>query len=106
MYLAVAWVVPSMENMRMLLRGSLGRSLSTMPALERLTAAWPVACGTALSRTGVIAGFAEGILTIEVTDRGWMEQLLAMRAVLEQELARIAEVKLAGIHFQLAKLRR
>ena len=95
-----------MENMRTLLRGTLGRSLSTMPAIDRLTAAWPVACGPTLARKGTITRFEAGILTIEVTDSAWMDQLLAMRAVLEQELGRIAEVQLSGIHFHLAKLRR
>jgi hypothetical protein len=92
-----------MENMRELLRSSLGRSLDALPALDRLTAAWPVACGPALARRGVLTSFEAGILQIEVADAAWMEQLLGMRAVLEHELARIAKVKLAGIHFELKK---
>ena len=95
-----------MQNMREMLRGSLGRSLSGMTALDRLTAAWPVACGQAVARKGHILSFEAGVLRVEVSDPAWMEQMLSMRGVLEHELARIAGVKLAGIHFQLTLLRR
>jgi len=95
-----------MENMRDMLRNSLGRSLATMSALDRLSAAWPVACGPALARRGVLKSFENGILLVEVTDKAWMDQLFGMRAVLEHDLARIAEVKQVEIHFVLTKLRR
>ena len=38
-----------MQGMRDLLRGSLGRSLRELPEEDRLMAAWPVACGSALA---------------------------------------------------------
>lgn len=91
-----------MESMRDLLRGSLGRSLRTMEPLDRLRAAWPVACGAALARKGVISGFEGGVLRVEVADSAWMEQMMGMRSVLQSELGRIAEVKLGGIHFYKA----
>ncbi len=92
-----------MENMREMLRHSLGRSLGTMPALDRLTGAWQVACGAAMSRRGVVKSFENGMLRVEVADRGWYDQMRGMQAVLEHEVARIAEVKLVGIHFELKK---
>lgn len=92
-----------MENMREMLRRSLGRSLQTLPPLDRLTAAWPVACGAAMARRGLVTGFANGVLHIEVLDPGWLDQMRGMQAVLEREVARVAEVKLAGIHFELKK---
>jgi len=92
-----------MENMREVLRRSLGRSLMTMPALDRLTAAWQVACGAALARRGVVQGFEGGVLRVEVADPGWLDQMRGMQAVLEHEVARIAEVRLVGIHFELKK---
>jgi predicted nucleic acid-binding Zn ribbon protein len=95
-----------MENMRQMLRGSLGRSLENLPAFERLSAAWPVACGAALARKATPLSLSDGYLEVEVENAAWMEQLRAMQAVLEQEMARIADVKLAGIHFQLKGLRR
>ena len=91
-----------MESMRDVLRGSLGRSLRTMEPLDRLRAAWPVACGAAMARKGVVVGFEDGVLRIAVTDPAWMEQMMGMRSVLQGELGRIAEVKLGGIHFYRA----
>ncbi len=91
-----------MESMRDMLRGSLGRSLRTMEPLDRLRAAWPVACGAAMARKGVVVGFEDGVLRIAVTDPAWMEQMMGMRSVLQRELGRIAEVKLGGIHFYRA----
>jgi hypothetical protein len=88
--------------MREVLRGSLGRSLRTMEPLDRLRAAWPVACGAAMARKGVVVGFEGGVLRVAITDSAWMEQMMAMRAVLQSELGRIAEVKLGGIHFYKA----
>jgi hypothetical protein len=70
-----------------------------MSPLDRLAAAWPVACGLALARHGIILGYEAGILRVEVADPAWLEQLRGMQAVLESELRRVAEVKLAGIHF-------
>ncbi len=88
--------------MRDLLRTSLGRSLETLPALDRLTAAWPVACGAVLARRGAITGFEAGMVQVAVADAAWMDQWSGMSAVLERELARIAGVKVAGIHFYRA----
>jgi hypothetical protein len=92
-----------MESMRTMLRQTLGRSLNAMPALDRLAAAWPVACGPAMARRGIVAAFEGGVLRIEVADAAWLDEMCGMRSVLERELARIAEVKLAGIHFELKK---
>jgi predicted nucleic acid-binding Zn ribbon protein len=91
-----------MESMREVLRESLGRSLRTMEPLDRLRVAWPVACGVAMARKGMVAGLENGVLWVEVADSAWLEQMTAMRAVLQNELARIAEVKLGGIHFYRA----
>ena len=91
-----------MESMRDVLRGSLGQSLRTMEPLDRLRAAWPVACGAAMARKGVVARFDDGILHVEVGDSAWMEQMMGMRSVLQNEVGRIAEVKLRGIHFYRA----
>jgi hypothetical protein len=54
-----------------------------------------------MARRGTVAGFEGGVLRIEVADAAWLDEMRGMRAVLERELARIAEVRLAGIHFEL-----
>jgi len=92
-----------MEGMRDVLRRSLGRSLGTLEPIDRLAAAWPVACGKAMADRGVIAGFEDGVVRIEVADQVWLEQMLSMRTALQHDLARIAAVKVTGIHFLLKR---
>ena len=47
-----------MEDMRTLLRGSLGRSLKAMNPQDKLAAAWPVACGKAMVERGEVVALA------------------------------------------------
>jgi hypothetical protein len=93
----------SMEGMRDLLKRQLGRSLRTMQEVDRLAAAWPVACGRAMAERGEIVGFVDGVVEVVVSDRGWLQQMSSMREMLQHELARIAGVKVGGIHFELKK---
>ena len=94
-----------MDSMRDVLRRSLGRSLEALPAEERLEAAWPVPCGKAMADRGKIAAFADGTVTIHVQDRVWLEQMLSMRDILQHDLARVANVRITAIHFELKTLR-
>ena len=93
--------------MRDLLRGSLARSLGALTALDRLTAAWPVACGRAMAEHGEVIAFEEATVYVQVSDAAWLRQMMSLRSQLERELARIAGVPFTriefGIHFQLDK---
>jgi Dna[CI] antecedent, DciA len=90
-----------MQRMRDLLRGSLARSLRELPGEDRLAAAWPVACGPALAVHGEVLHLdEEGVLHVRVTGREWFQQFLDIRSTLAADLARIAGVKLHGIHFE------
>jgi len=90
-----------MESMREMLKKNLGRSLDGLPEADRLAAAWPVACGKAMADRGEIVGFDGGLVRVEVQDAVWLEQMRSMGAVLERELAKIAGVRIAGIHFEV-----
>ena len=93
-----------MQGMRDLLRGSLARSLRTLSEEDRLAAALPVVCGSALSSHCEVDGLdAERTLHIRVRGREWIGPLLAMRDVLQHDLARISGVPLAGLHFGAAR---
>src|ERR1700734_480327 len=90
-----------MQNMRDLLRGSLGRSLRELPEEDRLMAAWPVACGSALAgHAQVMYLDAENWLHVRVDGAQWMQQFVSMRSALANDLGRIAGVKVGGIHFK------
>lgn len=89
-----------MEGMRELLRGSLARSLRSWSEEDRLAAALPVVCGTALAGHCEVARLdEERTLHVRVDGREWMAPLLAMREVLRHDLQRIAGVPLGGLHF-------
>jgi hypothetical protein len=95
-----------MEGMRELLRGSLARSLAGMGDQDRLAAAWTVACGRAMAERGVVSGYAEGVVRIEVSDSVWLRQMQALRGTLEREMARISGVKIQTIDFVIKRSRR
>jgi|GEM_PF-831760 len=89
-----------MQGMRDLLRAQLGRSLRPLPALDRLAAAWPVACGSALASRGEVVGYDKGVVRIAVMSVEWIQPLAQMRLVLTSDLARIAGVPVSAIHFE------
>jgi Dna[CI] antecedent, DciA len=90
-----------MQRMRDLLRSSLSRSLDTLSPQDRLAAAWPVACGSALAARGHVLSLSdEGVLHVGITDPAWLAQFIDMRSTLQQDLGRIAGVRLGGIHFE------
>ncbi len=91
-----------MQGMRELLRSSLGKSLSALSPADKLAAAWPVACGRSMAERGTVTGYADGCVTIEVTDPAWLQQMLAMRPQLTVQLRRIASVELREIHFLMS----
>ena len=93
----------SLEGMRDLLKGSLGRSLGALRDEDKLAAAWPVACGKAMSERGTVVGYADGVVRIRVDDVVWLRQLTSMRGQLVGEVARIAGVRVSEIHFEMKR---
>ncbi|MBW4040049.1 MAG: DUF721 domain-containing protein [Acidobacteria bacterium] len=93
-----------MERMRDVMRRSLGRSLRELPEEDRLMAAWPVACGSALAgHAKVLYLDVEGVLHVRVAGAEWMQQFVGMRSALANDLGRIAGVKLKAIHFEKSR---
>lgn len=90
------------ERMRDVMRGVLGRSLESMPAEDRIAAAWPVACGQKIAERTRIAGFADAVLTVEVADAAWLKQMRSMSEKLKHDLRSIAGVDVTDILFKLA----
>ena len=92
-----------MQNMRDLLKQNLGRSLQTLPPLDRLSTAWPVACGKTMAAQATIMTYENQVLTLAVADPLWQDQFFTMRHTLARDLARIAEVPIREIHFEQRK---
>jgi hypothetical protein len=91
------------ENMRDLLRHTLGRSLRAMSPVDRLSAAWSIACGRVLAERGEIVDFADGTLTVQIADSTWLQQFKATRSILQHDLQKIAGVPITAIHFELKR---
>lgn len=92
-----------MQGMRDLMRGSLARSLSTLRPEDRLAAALPLVCGTALAshcEVGRLDG--ERTLHLRVRGRAWLHPLLSMREVLRSDLARVSGVAVDGLRFDVS----
>jgi predicted nucleic acid-binding Zn ribbon protein len=96
----------SLEGMRDMLRGSLGKSLQGLQEEDRLAAAWPVACGKAMAERGRVVGFENGVVRIAVDDGAWLRQLISMRRQLAGELSRISGVTVSEIHFEKRDFKR
>ena len=93
-----------MESMRDVLRGTLSKTLRGIREEDRLAAAWTVACGCAMADRGRVIGYEAGIVRIEVADPIWLRQMVALRGVLQREMARIAGLPVVGIRFELQKI--
>ena len=90
-----------MQRMRDVLRSSLGVSLRDLTPEDRLAAAWQVVCGQALAgRAQVLYLDADNVLHVKVLEASWFEEFFDRRSALARDLARIAGVPLAGIHFE------
>jgi Dna[CI] antecedent, DciA len=90
-----------MEEMRDVLRATLGRSLRRLGEVDRLAAAWPVTCGRAMAQRGAVVGYENGVVRIEVESQVWLQQMRSLRSVLAREMAKIAEVPVREIHFEV-----
>jgi hypothetical protein len=88
-----------MEAMRDVLRGNLARSLRDIGVVDRLAAAWTVACGCAMADHGQVIGYEAGVVRVEVADPVWQRQMISLRSTLERELARIAGLPVKAIEF-------
>ena len=95
-----------MQRMRDVLRSSLGVSLRDLTPEDRLVAAWQVVCGQKLAMRGEVAFLdAENVLHVRVQGPEWFYEFLDRRTQLARDLARVAGVPLAGIHFEQARRR-
>ncbi|MBS1813501.1 MAG: DUF721 domain-containing protein [Acidobacteria bacterium] len=89
-----------MESMRDLLRGELAHSLQSLPPLERLAMAWPVAAGSSIAARSAVSALDKGVCTIQVETPQWLAQLRPMEERLRIMLTDVAKVPLTALHFE------
>lgn len=92
-----------MEEIRELLRRSLGRSLEALSEEDRLAAAWPVASGKAMAGRASVVGYANGIVRLEVVNEAWMREMMNMKGQLAREMSRIAQVPVTEIQIEMKR---
>jgi Dna[CI] antecedent DciA-like protein len=63
------------ESVRTGLRNIMKDLLRTRPQDEAVTLAWPLVCGKEVAARTAAVGFADGVLTVEASDREWQAQL-------------------------------
>ena len=89
-----------MQRMREVIRGSLARSLRNLAEEDRLGAALPVVCGSALAAHCAVERLDDaGTLHLRVDAPEWLAPLLGMRDRVQHDLQRVAGVPLTGLHF-------
>jgi predicted nucleic acid-binding Zn ribbon protein len=67
-----------MEHASLGLEKIVSRSLRLAPSGQGPLIAWPLACGQAVAGRTKALDFAEGILRVEVADKGWKAELQAL----------------------------
>lgn len=89
-----------MQHMGDVIRGSLARSLRLLGQEDRLAAALPVVCGSAMASHCEVGSLDErGTLHLLVDSEEWLRSMLPMREMLQHDLQRVAGVLLTGLHF-------
>jgi hypothetical protein len=54
------------------------KSLRQVPAGQAPLMAWPIVCGSAVSERTRAIEFRDGVLQVEVADKGWKSELQAL----------------------------
>ena len=64
-----------MEPVRTGLRQIMQDLLRTRPSEEAVLLAWPLVCGKEVASRTQVVSFADGVLTVQVSDVSWRNQL-------------------------------
>jgi predicted nucleic acid-binding Zn ribbon protein len=75
------------------------------PAAEQPVIAWPLACGAAVAGKTHAAGFADGVLTVEVPNAQWRLELREMSGQYLAALRRLLGESVRRIEFVIAQPR-
>jgi hypothetical protein len=85
-------------GIRDLLKSSLTRSFPQLSDQDRLEMAWILVCGPALAARSNVIGYCDSVVTIEVGERRWLEEIRNIDRELVPELARVAGLQVAKLH--------
>src|SRR4051812_18272855 len=61
--------------------------------------AWPMVCGSRVAEKTEVCGFADGVLTIIVPDKGWRSELAELAPRYIAELNKISPTQIKSLRF-------
>jgi hypothetical protein len=88
-----------MERAGNRLENIIAKALHLAPPQESPLLAWPVACGSAVAERTRAVAFADGILHVEVADRGWRQELVSLAPRYVAAINRYSAVQVKRIEF-------
>ena len=77
--------------------------LAAAPLEERITLAWPLACGARVAAKSRATQFSEGVLHVEVPDTDWRRQLAQFSLQYMQTLRAFGGQELKEIKFVIGR---
>lgn len=91
-----------MEPVRSGLRNIMSDILRTRPAEEAVVLAWPLVCGREVAERTTIVNFADGKLTVNVSDQAWRAQLASFEQRYISEFGALLGPLVTEINFKAA----
>lgn len=87
-----------MDSIRSLLKSSLARGLQGLGEQDKLELAWVALCGPALAARSTVIGYDAGIVTVEVSERSWLEEIRNIDQNLAPQLERVAGLRVSRLN--------
>jgi hypothetical protein len=81
------------------------KSLRQVPAGQAPLMAWPIVCGSAVSERTRAIEFRDGVLQVEVADKGWKSELQALAPRYLAAINRYTTEAVRRIEFVVAEKR-
>lgn len=81
------------------LESVISKALHQTPASESPLLAWPVACGSTVADRTCAKSFANGVLRVEVADKGWQRELTALAPRYVAEINRYSAARVDRVEF-------
>jgi hypothetical protein len=86
------------------LESVISKALRRAPAEEGVLLAWPVVCGSAVADRTRALRFADGVLQVEVADKGWQRELMTLAPRYLAAINRYCSARVERIEFVVKAL--
>ena len=90
-----------MQAARRDLKSLAARVFKDAPTEEAVLLAWPLVCGSAVAERTRAVDFQDGVLRIEVSDRGWQSQLEAFSSHYRHKISELLNVNVSRISYEI-----